>query len=150
MIQHGHSIVRTMAQDELGRPAEAKQKRGWDSHHHEQPMVAATSGPWWGTRLWWLSSAPAARFFFATFWLGVLVSDFAIQSNVFGCKRGHIPFFHHSSSSSFSFQIDQRQRGRGKDCTDSMPGLRLNDSSTILAKHCFSFSSLFLILDLYL
>ena len=59
------------------------------------------------------------------------------------------PFYHSSSIILLVFSLDQRERGRGEDCKDSMPGLRSKDSSVFLAEHFFSFSSLFSILDSY-
>ena len=96
-------------------------------------------------------ASPCSRFAFS-------FAPFRLPTRFFGLycefafKRGciwtpsclQIPLFHHFLHHLFLVLVsEQRERGSGEECKDFMPSLRSKDSSTILAKHFFSFSLLF-------
>ena len=114
--------------------------------------VPTTTGPWW----WWYGHAawharpcvpPTLGCFdsFVAFRLPARFFRFWLMFSLFkGMYLDRTPphSIHHSPST-LDFSLDLRERGSGEECKEPMLGLRSKDSSTILAEHFFSFSSLF-------
>ena len=135
------------------RPKDAPKRSVWKAVESSdqsptQPGHGCCHGLWWipwSDRGGYIAVAPicspdalisSAAFCFPMQFFGLCCWFIFKKGTNLAAKRGPTPFFHHFSSSSFSLSLDQRERGRRKDCKDSMPSLR-ESSSTILAEHSF-------------
>ena len=144
MIQHRQIVARTtephprVNQEEAPKEDEGKEPP-W-------PMVAITGGPCWFTWPRWPRRPRLLGFSLQRFGSRAFCARFCNIMPVFSAiKRGHFRHLihHYHPLDEILVLVSIRERESGKDCKDSMPGLRSKQSTAILAEHCFSFFSLF-------
>uniref|UniRef100_A0A7C9CHV7 Uncharacterized protein n=1 Tax=Opuntia streptacantha TaxID=393608 RepID=A0A7C9CHV7_OPUST len=116
-------------------------KSTWDSHHHGLAVVVVARPCCLAHTAVLPPLSPICVFLLRLFGSRrfCVIKTYSFSAMAIQLHLILPPIHHHLS---FYIRLE-RERGRGEDCKDSMPGLRLKDSSTILVEHFFFFSSLF-------